>query len=247
MNAIIIAAGTGTRISQAANDPKALLDINGKTILSRQISLLNEEGIQNIIIITGSHSDKFELKNVTCVQDRNFLEHDILGSLMEAKNYFKNELLILYSDILFESSILEQVINSDADIGIAVDLTWEKAYINRTSHPKSEAENVLLNNNNRIIQIKKNILNNQGLIGEFLGILKLSAKGSKTFVQKYNELIKNHSGKFHEAPSLSKAYLTDMIQEIIDSKIEVIPIFIDGKWCEIDTQKDLEKAKKLFP
>ena len=31
-----------------------------------------------------------------------------------------------------------------------------------------------------------------------------------------------------------------------DSKIEISPIAISGKWCEIDTPKDLERARKIF-
>ena len=30
-----------------------------------------------------------------------------------------------------------------------------------------------------------------------------------------------------------------MIQELIDSDIQLTPIFISGKWCEIDTIQDL--------
>ena len=36
------------------------------------------------------------------------------------------------------------------------------------------------------------------------------------------------------------------MQELIRSKIEIYPISITGKWCEIDTPKDLERARKIF-
>ena len=98
---------------------------------------------------------------------------------------------------------------------------------------------------NRWQRIKKNILN-QGKTGEFLGLMKLSAKGSDIFVKKFLDLEKSHVGPFHDAPSLQKAYLTDMIQELIDSKIDVKPIIVSGKWCEIDTRQDLERACKMF-
>jgi NDP-sugar pyrophosphorylase family protein len=45
-------------------------------------------------------------------------------------------------------------------------------------------------------------------------------------------------------PSLEKAVLTDMFQELIDSRIIVSPIIISGKWYEIDTPQDLEMVKK---
>jgi len=247
MKAIIIGAGTGKRIGKFLEEkPKSLVDINGKTILSRQASLLKKNGINEIIVITGPYKEKFDLENITYVHDSQHIKHDILGSLMEAGSYIRDELLIFYSDILFEESILRQVIQSNSNIGIAVDLNWEKAYEGRTEHPKSEAENVLLDKNDHIIQIRKNIQNSNERIGEFLGIVKLSASGSKILVKTY-ESLKSHKGKFHDASSISKAYLTDMIQELIDSKITVSPIFILGKWCEIDTMQDLKRTKNQFP
>ena len=58
--------------------------------------------------------------------------------------------------------------------------------------------------------------------------------------------MQNHKGKFHNASSLEKAYLTDLFQELINSGIDISPIYIDGEWCEIDTPQDLEKARKIF-
>jgi NDP-sugar pyrophosphorylase family protein len=55
-----------------------------------------------------------------------------------------------------------------------------------------------------------------------------------------------NTGLFHESPSILKAYVTDMIQELIDSNIKIKPILVSGKWCEIDTMQDLENAEKIF-
>jgi len=247
MKAIIIGAGIGNRIGEIAKKtPKALIEINGITIAERQISLFKKNGISDIVIITGPYNDKFDLKNIIYVHDSNYSKHDILGSLMEAKSYIKDDVLITYSDILFDEKILSKVLRLKCDIGIAVDLNWEHAYNGRLNHLKSEAENVLLDNNGKIIQIKKNIQSLDGVVGEFLGLMKLSPHGSEVFVKKYESLRKNQKREFHDASSLSKAYLTDMIQELINSQINVIPIIVSGKWCEIDTKQDLDRAKTLF-
>ena len=52
--------------------PKALLDINGKTILSRQISLFRKNGINDIIVITGPYWEKFDFENITNVPDNQY-------------------------------------------------------------------------------------------------------------------------------------------------------------------------------
>ncbi len=248
MNAIIIAAGSGKRISNdVKNVPKSMIKVNGKPIIEYQISVLKQLGIENIVVITGSHSKKFHLDKVQYVNDQNYSKHDILGSLMEAKKFLKNNVLVLYSDIIFEEKIIQQILDSRGDISIAIDMNWEKMYDGRTEHPKSEAENIKLDKFKKIIKIKKNIQNKNNDIGEFLGIIKFSSIGSELFVEKYEKLIKTHDGTFQQAPSISNAYLTDMIQELIDSRIDVKPIFISGKWCEIDTMQDLKNAEKLFP
>ena len=247
MKVIIIAAGTGTRLGKKESElPKALLEVNDQTILSRQISILKKMGIGEIIVITGPYTEKFPSIDVTYVNDRDYDEHDMLGSLIVAKDYIEGDILITYSDILFDAIILEQIIQQECDIGIAIDMDWEKAYEGRTLHPSTEAENVLLDDDKNILKIQKNIKSHEGNVGEFLGLIKLSSHGSKILTDKFEYLLANHTGTFHNAASLKKAYFTDFIQEFVNSKIVVTPIFISGKWCEVDTNQDLKRAQKMF-
>lgn len=248
MKAIIIAAGSATRFGEKTkNLPKSLLDVNGQTILERQVLLFKRNGIDEIIVITGPNSEKFNVKNVEYVQDLHYDYHDILGSLMCAIESISGYVLIVYSDILFDNMVLNEILVSKADICIAADLNWEKSYVGRTMHPKSEAENILILDG-KILQIKKNITSYKKgqILAEFLGLIKLSPIGSEIFVNKIRRLKESHIGTFHDVPSLQRAYLTDMLQELIDSKINITPILITGKWCEIDTTQDLERAKKMF-
>ena len=151
MNAIIIAAGSGKRISSdVKSTPKSLIDVNGKSIINYQIEALKQVGIDTIIVIIGKYSEKFKIKNVHYVKDSNHENHDILGSLMEAKSFLENDVIVLYSDIIFESKIIQQVLDTKSDISIAVDSNWKENYEGRTEHPMSEAENVLINNKNEM-------------------------------------------------------------------------------------------------
>ena len=248
MKAIILAAGEGSRMGKLAqNIPKPLVMVNGKSIIERQLSILKQNKILDVIIITGSHNEKFNFKNVVYVNDLDHKKHDTLGSLIIARDYMNDEIIITYADQIFDEKIMESVNNFSGDIGIAVDLDWEKNYVNRDQHPKSEAENILINGN-EILEIRKNIsvCKENEKIGECLGLMKFSRKASKVFLDKYSELEISHQGKFHNAPSLEKALISDMIQELIDSEINVEPIYVSGKWCEIDTPQDLEIARKLF-
>ena len=248
MKAIVIAAGEGSRMGKLTkNIPKPLVLVNGKSIIERQLSILKQNKILDVIIVTGSHNEKFNFKNVVYVNDLEHKKHDTLGSLITARDYMNDEIIITYADQIFDEKIMESTNNFSGDIGIAVDLDWEKNYVNRDQHPKSEAENVLINGN-EILEIRKNIseCKENEKIGECPGLVKFSRKASKVFLDKYSELEISHQGKFHNAPSLEKALISDMIQELIDSEINVEPIYVSGKWCEIDTPQDLQIARKLF-
>jgi choline kinase len=165
---------------------------------------------------------------------------------MKASKYFQNDIVISFGDVIVDDKIMKQIVESTNEFGIAVDLKWEKNYVNRDQHPKSEAENVLFDKDGNVLEIKKNIQKQGSKIGEYLGVMKLSRKNSKVFLDKYLELKISHQGKFHNAVSLESAYLTDMFQELINSGIRISPIYVSGKWCEIDTPQDLKNAQKIF-
>ena len=248
MKIIFIAAGSSTRLGkQTLNFPKGLIKINNNSIIGTQLELFKNKNFNDIIIITGPNSNKFNFKDVTYINDKNHKKHDVLGSLMTAKLQMNDEIITTYSDIIFDEKILNSIIKFTGDFGIVVDLNWKEKYKNRDQHPISEADNVIIDNGN-ILEIKKNVTkceDNQ-VIGEFVGLMKLSKKGTKIFKDKYFELVETHTGKFHNAPSLERAYLTDMLQELIDSGIKISPILVNGNWCEIDTPQDLEIARKIL-
>ena len=73
MKAILIAAGEGSRMGALTqNLPKPLVDVNGSSIIERQLALLRKNSILDIVIVTGPHSEKFDFSDVNYVNDKNF-------------------------------------------------------------------------------------------------------------------------------------------------------------------------------
>ena len=156
--------------------------------------------------------------------------------------------IITYGDLVFEKAVIDQVIDFNGDIGVATEMNWLPTYQNRSQHPLSQADNVLIKNG-KITEMRKNIQKPDSKIGEFAGIVKLSKKGSNILSKKLNELhalINQGLGSEAEAFNIKQSAMPDMIQELIDSEINVEPIYVSGKWCEIDTPQDLEIARKIF-
>jgi len=246
LRAIILAAGKGARLGTLTdNIPKGMLKLFGKTLIERQIEIYRNCGIDDITIVTGYKSEIINFSGINYVKNQNFATTNMNESLFCANEKLSDSVIISYTDIVFEQKIIQQMLKFSGDIGIAVNLNWKKNYDGRTLHPLSEAENVLIENE-KIIQIKKDISEESSdkKIGEFLGIMKLSKEGGKILLQKYFELKENYVGTFHMAKSLKEAYITDMLQEIIDSGYDVSPVMVDGNWCEIDTKQDLENVVK---
>ena len=127
MKAIILSAGYGSRLGDLTKElPKSLVDINGKSIIQRQIETFRNNGIKEIIVIVGPNKDKFQLNDVKYIIDKNFHEHEQLGSLMTASKYFQNDIVISFGDVIVDNNIMKQIIESTYNIGVAVDLKWEK-------------------------------------------------------------------------------------------------------------------------
>ena len=248
MKAIFIAAGKGSRLGSLTNNlPKPLVDVNGKSIIERQINLLSKKNINDIVIVTGYKKEKFTFKNIEYVFNPNFLTDEQAGSLMRAREKFSGDVLIMFGDILFDEQILEQVLNVNDHIAIAIDKNWKKSYLERNDNPIDKAEKVLLKNN-KIVQVSAKQIDADLNVetGELLGIMKLSSEGSKILIEHYEKLENNHTGKFHDAESFQKAKFVDILQELTSTGISINPIIITGNWCEIDTPDDLARAKKIF-
>ena len=52
MHAVILAAGQGTRLNK--NLPKCLIEINGVTLVERQVAIFKSVGIKNITVVIGN-------------------------------------------------------------------------------------------------------------------------------------------------------------------------------------------------
>ena len=64
--------------------------------------------------------------------------------MMVARTKISDDVLVIFGDIVFDEQILQQILASNDDIGIAIDLDWEKSYNERPDNPKSLADKVLI-------------------------------------------------------------------------------------------------------
>ena len=69
-----------------------------------------------------------------------------------------------------------------------------------------------------------------------------SEQGADLLKAAYHAVSSNSAAPFHEAPSLQKASLTDMLQELVERGHEVSCLTIYKGWMEVDTFEDYQQA-----
>jgi|TARA_B100001063_G_C16693084_1_gene518194 L-glutamine-phosphate cytidylyltransferase len=245
---LIVAAGLGSRLKKhTENLPKCMLDFNGKTLLQRQVQAYNECDVTDITVIRGYKKEKINYKNLNYITNDDYEKNNILNSIFYAEKIINGNIIISYSDILFDSNVVKRLMDSDHDISVVVDIDWRGYYVGRKDHPLSEAENVIFDSNNKVLKIGKIGTQKEEVHGEFIGMIKLTNRGAEIFKENFHRVKKLYWNKpFQRAAIFQKAYLTDMIQELVDIGIKVHCVIIERGWKEIDTVEDYQKALKEF-
>ena len=251
MRAIIIAAGLGKRLRPLTDSmPKCMLKIGGKSIIQHQVDTLRSAGIDEITIIKGYCQEKVSLEghNPTYFLNKDYENNNILESLFYAEEAINDEVIILYSDIIFNKTVVDRLLESHNEISIVVDVDWKKNYVDRHDHPLEEAEGVMFDENYHVQQIGKIVEEGKAEVsGEFIGMLKLRGQGSEVFKNFYHNSRERYKEKpFQRAQSIKVAYITDMLQELADNSISVFCVTIHSGWREIDTAEDLKNASVFF-
>lgn len=243
MKAIILSAGMGTRLDKYTKDmPKGLLDVRGKSLIERQIEILRRF-VEKIIIVRGYHAEKISFPGITCYDNQLYHSTNMVESLMCAKEELKGDLIVSYGDILFEERILREVLNSQADIGVTVDVRWQEYWKSRYGNISTDTESLRIDYDQHIREIGKPDPIPEEIDGRYVGLLKFSHEGTGIMKQVYDRAKALYAGKrWRNSRSFEQGYMTDLIQEIIDAGVPVKAIIVEHGWLEFDTNEDYEKV-----
>ena len=160
MNAIILAAGEGKRLHPLTlTKPKCMVELFGKPILERQLSIFKKCGIDDICIVTGFKSELINYPNVDYIKNPNFMKTNMLESLFCASKKFTESTIVSYGDILFEQQVLKKLIDSKGDFSIIIDKQWEKYWKIRSNNPLNDLESLKLDGEQNITSIGKKVEN----------------------------------------------------------------------------------------
>ena len=251
MRPVIIGAGRGSRLQHKTEEvPKTMVPVMGRPMLDWILDALERGGFQrrDVVFICGYAEDvvRDRYPEFTFVRNSDWQNNNILLSLLCARDYLQAGFVSTYADIVYDGQIVEQLMHSEHDLVLGNDTDWRRRYVNRSQHPESDGEK-LRADGNRVLEISRHI-DSEAASGEFIGVLKASARGAATFLEHFDRVEKEFAdqSEFREGRSFQKAYLIDLLQHMLLSDVEMHCENMHGGYMEIDTLEDLAQAQRWW-
>ena len=249
MKALILAAGTASRLRPLTNDtPKCLLHVGERSLLQRSMDALLQNNIREFVIVTGYLHEKIERFVTQQYGDSiqvSFIHNDVFAStnniysLWLARPAVKgSDVLLLDSDLLYDPQIIARVLSND-----------EPNVLTLIRHPLGEEEMKVVTASSRfhaqgkkadaILEISKTCRPDEAA-GESLGIEKMSSSYCRALFSELDKMmnLEHLENKFYEL-----AFERLIPQGQTFSVLDVSDLFS----CELDTVEDFENAKQKIP
>lgn len=222
MNAIILAAGMGTRLRPLTNDrPKCLVEVNGVPMVERQIQFLKERGIDNITLISGYKAEALnflkEKYKVDIVFNERYDTCNNINSLYIVRDRF-HDTYVLEGDVYMDQNVLL------SDIPQSTYFARKKKYENEWG--------LEVDSSNKLVKI--NIGDGEGFL--MSGISFWKADDCKKIISHMEEVYANND--------YTNLYWDNMVLDIY-SQLDIHVKEIDGIF-EIDTPEELKDVEKII-
>ena len=135
MKGLILNSGVGKRMGELTSEhPKCMTEIlESETILSRQLKLLQQYGIIDIVITTGpfdkvltDYCNSLNLSlQYTFVNNPVYDETNYIYSIYLAREHLNDDIVMMHGDLVFEPEVLENVLekqNSNMTVSSTIPL-----------------------------------------------------------------------------------------------------------------------------
>ena len=234
MKALILNSGMGSRMGNLTSEqPKCMTEISPQeTIISRQVKILVDFGITDIVITTGlfdqalvNYCHSLDLPvHFTFIKNEEYRETNYIYSIyLTEKETRQEDVLLLHGDLVFESNVLEQMLLLNRSC---------MAVSSKVELPEKDFKAVI--ENNKVTKVGIRFFNN-ALAAQPLYYLQ--NKDWKIWLDKIVE--------FCELGNC-KVYAEDALNEVSE-ECSLFPLDIKDALCgEVDTPEDLlQISKKL--
>lgn len=243
MQGLILAAGMGRRLKElTSNNTKCMVRVNGVTMIERMLRQLEKLFLSRIVIVVGYEGQKLVdyiatlgIQTPICyVSNPIYDKTNNIYSLALAKDHLlKEDTLLLESDLIFEDSVLQAIIDDPRDTLALVDKY--EAWMDGTC--------IEIGNDDSIVSFvpgKKFSFEDISKYYKTVNIYKFSQHFSQThyvpFLEAYSRALGNN--EYYEQ-------VLRVITMLDDPEIKAKRL--DGQiWYEIDDIQDLDIAESMF-
>lgn len=242
-SAVILAASRGEELGEmTAEKPKCMVEIAGKPLLQHIADNYRECDVKDLIVVRGYKKEAVDLTSIRYVDNENYKNTQEVASLKMALPQVEGAAVVSYGDVLFKKHILNELIDSDADMTIMVDANW------RESRNRGRlADYVLCSEpvSKRSIYNKialKGVVNdpeNGEIHGEWMGFLGLSKKGVNDLRELLDQL------EADDPQSFSKLKVPEVLNALVRQGKEVRVIYTAGHWLDVDHVDDVLKGSSF--
>ena len=241
---IILAAGEGVRLLPYTSErPKCLVEVDNKSLLDRQLEVLSSAGLTQVVLIGGYKAEMLQRDGIKMQINTRYAETNMVWTLFCAESELEGDVIISYGDIVYSQEVLQSLLASNADIAVSIDLEWEAYWRARNEDPLDDAETLKMHSDGRIYEIGGKPKSLKEIEGQYMGLIKLSKRGVS--------ILKNVFQKAKDGGDLlgkqpKSAFMTDLLQAIINENYSLQSVPVRAGWVEVDTVSDLhsETTKK---
>ena len=124
MKALILNSGLGSRMGSLTSEhPKCMTEISGnETILSRQLKMLVDYGISEVIITTGyydgvlvKYCNDLNLPiSIRFVKNPLYDKTNYIYSIYCAREYIDDDFILMHGDLVFENEVMSKIVASQS-------------------------------------------------------------------------------------------------------------------------------------
>lgn len=250
MRPVIIGAGRGSRLGPETDEiPKTLVKVMGRPMLDWILEALGAAGFtgRDVVFVCGYAEEVIRARHpeFTYVRNADWQNNNILLSLLCAREHLTGGFVSTYADIVYEGAVVERLVNAREHIALGCDTEWRRRYAKRSLHPETDAEK-LIAEGRRVQRLSRHIPSEEAT-GEFIGVMKLDRQGALELTEAFDRARAEYGGKvFREGRSFEKAYLIDLLQQMLEAGSEMHREDTRGGYMEIDTREDLALAEEWW-
>ncbi|WP_221215315.1 phosphocholine cytidylyltransferase family protein [Amycolatopsis bartoniae] len=211
--------------------PKCLLEIDGRTLLDRQVAALTAAGVTEIGVVTGWQAERFAGLPFRLFHNARWADSSMVDSLACAEEWLRTEpVVVSYGDIVYAPDAVRAVLAGQGSIVVAYDPNWLEQWSSRFEDPLSDAETFRLNADRTLAEIGGSAKSATEIHGQYMGLLKLDPEGWRVLAGTLD------SAAAHERRTDTTALLAEIVAT---GAASIEAVAAPGLWHEFDSNKDL--------